>query len=93
MMLDLINLGVCAALFWTCFCRVTRTNEKTFRSVRLALTVLAGASLGSGVAPWLWDIPATPLCTLLALGMFATQASMSRFWRAGCPAVIQRCPK
>lgn len=92
-MLDFINLGVCAALFWTCFCRVTRTNDNTFRSVRLALTVLAGASLGSAIAPWAWQIPATPIGTLLALGMFSTEASMSRFWRGGCPPSIQRCPR
>lgn len=85
-----LNTVICAALFYTCFCRLVRTNGDTHTSIRLAFVVLASASawclavpLKSGEAP-------TGAQLIIEAAMAIVQALTARYWRDGVPVHFQR---
>jgi hypothetical protein len=91
-----INTTLCAALFWTCFCRIVRTDTQTHWPVRLAFVVLASAAAACGVAPWGVLAPCLPASTpgpaqlLITGAMVLVQALTARYWRDGVPCHFQR---
>lgn len=90
MTLSVINAMVCAGLFWTCFCRACRTNDNTYRSIRLALLTLGACAIASGVAPWAWGIYPTLVQVALTTGMLMIQAATARAWAGGVLTCYQR---
>lgn len=90
-----INALVCAGLFYTCFCRMVRTDTQTEVAVRVAFCLLAAAAAACGVAPFGVLAPCLPaqaptaaqICITLA--MVLVQALTARFWRDGVPAHFQ----
>jgi hypothetical protein len=91
-----VNLALCASLFYTCFCRVVRTNAGTHEPVRLAFVVLASVAVACAIAPFGWLQPCLPAqppgwtqITLLA-AMVLVQALTARYWRDGVPCHFQR---
>lgn len=93
-MMIAINTLLCAALFYTCFCRLVRTSRDTERGVRLAFCVLASAAafcLAAPFIPWLAYKPQGP--TLVIEGAMAlVQAITARYWRDGVPCHFQKPP-
>lgn len=90
MTLTVIHAAVCMALFWSCFCRLVRTDHDTYPSVRLGFTVLGAGALASAVAPWAWDVHHSWPSTALAGATLLAQGITARFWRAGVPNHFQR---
>ena len=90
-----LNALACAALFWTCFCRMVRTDTQTEIAVRLAFCVLATAALACGLAPFGVLAPYLPAQQptaaqiFITLAMVLVQALTARFWRDGVPAHFQ----
>lgn len=90
MSLTVIHTAICVALFWSCFCRLVRTDDDTYPAVRLGFAALGAAALASAVAPWAWDTPTSWPSTALAAGMLLAQGATAKFWRVGVPAHLQR---
>ena len=89
-----INSLICAALFYTCFCRLVRTSRDTERGVRLAFCVLATASafcLAAPFVPWLAYKPQAPALVITG-AMTLVQAITARYWRNGVPCHFQKPP-
>ncbi len=90
-----INAAVCAGLFYTCFCRMVRTDTQTEVAVRIAFCVLAAAAAACGLAPFgvlapcLPAQPPTAAQIFITLAMVLVQALTARFWRDGVPAHFQ----
>lgn len=86
-----INTVLSVLLFWTCFCRLVRTDDSTHAPVRFAFWVLAGAAMASLAAPFAWGYsPGWPALLLLA-AMTVVQALTALYWRDGVPAHFQKC--
>lgn len=91
-----LHVALCAAIFWSCFCRHQRSSEKTTRSdIRAVFTLLASASLALGAAPWANAIdPAleayrvTWFELLLLCAVTAVQLVTARHWRRGVPTAF-----
>lgn len=90
MTLTVIHTAICAALFWSCFCRLVRTDDNTYPAVRLGFAALGAGALASTVAPWLWGTHANWPSTGLAAGMLLAQGVTARFWRDGVPPHFQK---
>ena len=86
-----INTVLCAMLFYTCFCRLVRTNRETHSSIRAAFVLLATAAawclfepLSNGVSPHASQL-------LIEGAMVVVQALTAKYWRDGVPEHFQRC--
>lgn len=93
--MEVLNLALAAALFWTCFCRQARSTMHTTRAeIRWAFWLLSVAALCVGLSPWgysIWpDIFAPRAVTFVDLSLLASvlyvQAVTARYWRRGPPA-------
>ena len=73
MTLTVINTAICVALFWSCFCRLVRTDDSTYPAVRLGFAALGAGALASAVAPWVWGTCTNWPSTTLAAGMLLAQ--------------------
>lgn len=84
-----INTLLCAALFYTCFCRLVRTNADTAPAVRFAFCVLAIVAAGCLGAPFV--MPYVPPIPALAMegAMVFVQAITAKYWRNGVPCHFQ----
>ena len=90
MTLTVIHTAICVALFWSCFCRLVRTDGETYPSVRFGFAVLGASALASAVGQWAWGVaPAWPSTGLAAATLLA-QGITARFWRDGVPNHFQR---
>ena len=68
--LHLAHELACAALLWTCFCRLVRTNEHTKPATRFAFWLLSFAAIISTASPYLgWG--GTDWPTVILLGAAA----------------------
>lgn len=85
-----INTVLSAALFYTCFCRLVRTDHGTVAGVRLGFCALAGAALLNGCAPFLWGYlpPAHVLAVLAAITL--VQGITARHWKHGVPCHFRK---
>lgn len=88
--LDPLLTFVCAALFWTCFCRMTRTSEDTKLVVRLALWAVSLVALAGVMAPWAWGYRAGLLEVSLLTLVLVAQLATAHKWSNGVPARCQR---
>lgn len=88
------HLVLCAAIFWSCFCRQARSTRHTTRpQIRAAFWLLSVASMALGIAPWapaLWDWApvysvAWPVLLML-LAVAVVQMTTAHYWRRGVPA-------
>lgn len=96
--LQFLNLVLAIALFWTCFCRQARSNERTRVEIRRAFWLLSTAALLVGVSPWahlLWPDIFEPRAVdvadvaLLAATLYV-QTTTARFWRHGPPRQFEQ---
>jgi hypothetical protein len=83
---------LCAALFYTAWCRIVHTTRHTRDPIRWAFSLLAVAAIFLGIAPWahkLWPWAARLQITwseLLILAAFlGVQVTTSTYWRRGVP--------
>jgi hypothetical protein len=76
--------ALCAALFWSVFCRLVRTCPTTRLDVRIALVLVGTAALigiGAPIYSWLPD-----WVTLVIVGaVVVMQMVMARHWLHGVP--------
>lgn len=90
-----LNFVLSGALWWTCFCRLVRTDTKTHMAVRVAFCLLAAVAGACAVAPFgvlapilPADVPSLMQLVLLA-GMVIVQGLTARFWKDGVPSHFQ----
>ncbi len=92
-----IHTALAGVLFWTCFCRLVRTDEGTHFPVRLAFCVLASITLMVAIVPFGLLAPLVPRCTptvsqtLLLAAMGLVQGLTASYWRNGVPSHFQAC--
>ena len=89
-----LHVGLCAVVFWSCFCRQAHSTKHTTRpQIRVAFWLLAVASLTLGIAPWahmLWPewpiyrITSPELLMLFAIA--SVQLATAHYWRHGAPS-------
>lgn len=100
-----LQLVLGAALFYSCFCRLVKTDHKTIREVRWAIwleSVVAGMVVGAPVLPLMvpdflgtgffrWQPGETPLWVWIELlaASALMQIAASKYWRGGTPPDIQ----
>ncbi len=91
-----VNVVLCAVLFWTCFCRLVRTDMQTRWEVRTGFAVLGAVALALLLAPFGWMLPCLPggnpgwgQVWLLA-AIVLVQGLTARFWRDQVPPHFQR---
>lgn len=91
-----VNFVLSGLLFWTCFCRLVRTDGQTFWQVRAGFAVLGAVAVALMLAPFGWLAPCLPAVrpsvaqvSLLA-AIVLVQALTARFWRDGVPCHFQR---
>ncbi len=101
-----LQMLAAAALAWSCFCRLVRTDVETIREIRLSVwfeAVAAGLVLAAPVLPllvpqlngagmWRWQPWTTPWWIWLALLLSATgmQLVTAQYWRHGTPQDFRR---
>jgi len=96
-LLQTLHLVLCVALFWTCFCRQTRTTSTTRADIRFAFWVLSVAAIVAGTAPWanvLWPevfhhYETSWIDVLLLAAIVLVQAVTAVHWRHGVPYNFQ----
>lgn len=80
--------ALCAALLWSVFCRLVRTNERTLFWVRASIWLLGVAALVGMAAPvYGWRPDAVVL--LMTLACLNMQLVAARHWRTGVPKQFQ----
>ena len=105
-LLLLVQTLFAAALLWSCFCRVVKTNAETIREIRWCIVLeacAAGMVLGAPVLPLLipefagrgvfrWQPWTTPAWVWVLLLIAATlmQLVTAKFWRNSPPPDFQR---
>jgi hypothetical protein len=80
---------LCAALLWSVFCRLVRTNERTLFRVRLSIWMLGAVSLIGMAAPlygWAPDF----MVLLMTAACLNMQVVAARHWRNGVPPQFQQ---
>ena len=83
-MLLIAHEAACALLFFSVFCRLTKTHHGTLLGIRFAFFVL-GVVAATGMA---WPILGWPLSwfsVLLALAIVLVQLVTSHYWAHGAP--------
>lgn len=89
-MLNLIHLGLCLTLFYTCFCRTVKMDADTRHEIRACIVALGGSSFAYGFAPWAWGQPATISgCVFIACAT-AMQITSSYFWSKSFPEAFRK---
>ena len=91
---------LCAAIFWSCFCRQTKSSARTTREdIRTVFWLLAVSSLTLGIAPWaprLWPELEAYNVTWASLALLAAVAAVqmvtAKHWRNGVPTAFTREP-
>ncbi len=94
--LTLIQMVLCTAIAWTCFCRLVLMDGSTINSILWAFwlkactaLLLAGAPLLPVLAPneCNWPAGTTPLWCYVAflVGSLAVQVATAAHWRGGVP--------
>lgn len=86
-----LYMGVCACLFYTCFCRLVRTSRDTEVGVRTAFILLASAALVSLGLVFYGHYQPTLSDVILPAAMLLVQAITARYWRDGVPPHFQKC--
>jgi hypothetical protein len=105
MNLLVLQFALGCALFYSCFCRLTKTNADTVREIRWAIlleAVAAGLVAGApllplmvpqlhGTSPLQWMPWTTPWWIWLVLLLAATlvQLATARYWRFNVPEDFQ----
>jgi membrane protease YdiL (CAAX protease family) len=105
-LLLLIQIAGAAGLFWSCFCRLVKTDAETIREIRWAIwfeSVAAALVIGAPFLPLLvpelygedlfrWQPYTTPkwIWVLLLLAATIMQLVTAKFWRRGPPSDFQR---
>lgn len=90
-----LNFVLSCALWWTCFCRVVRTDTQTHLAVRAAFCLLAAVAGACAIAPFGVLEPLLPaaepgVMQLVLLGAMVTvQTLTAKFWKDGVPAHFQ----
>lgn len=84
MMILIVWVFLCVALFWSVFCRLVHASRTTRLEVRLALQLVGlAALLGLGAALYGWR---PDWVTLIIVGSIdVMQLVMSRHWSSGVP--------
>lgn len=100
MALLILQVTLGAALAWSCFCRLVRTDGNTAREIRWAIVFEAGAAMMVAGAPFIpimlnnewWPILTTPwwVWVVLLMAAAAVQVATARYWRGGVPQDFQR---
>lgn len=86
-----INTVLCAALFYTCFCRLVRTDKgTTLASVRAGFFVLGAATFCCGVAPFLWAYSPQVPALLVQGAITLVQGITARHWQHGVPCQFRK---
>lgn len=90
-----LQIILATALAWSCFCRLVKTNNRTVREVRWAITYEAIAVMTLILAPFLpllypyydWPPFTTPafVWILLLAAAALIQIATARHWRDGQP--------
>ena len=90
-----LNFVLAGALWWTCFCRVVRTDTQTHMAVRVAFCLLAAVAAACAIAPFGVFAPALPadepsvMQLVLLAAMVIVQTLTAKFWKDGVPAHFQ----
>ncbi len=85
-----INTVLSAALFYTCFCRLVRTDETTLVLVRAAFMALGAAAICSVVAPFIWEYRPRFIVLALLAAFTVMQAVTAHHWRQGVPCQFRK---
>jgi hypothetical protein len=75
---------LCAALLWSVFCRLVRTNERTLFWVRASIWLLGLASLVGMAAP-LYGWAPDYVVLLMTAACLNMQIVAARHWKNGVP--------
>lgn len=90
-----LNFVFSGALWWTCFCRVVRTDTQTHLAVRAAFCLLAAVAGACAIAPFGVLEPLLPAAEpgvmqlVLLAAMVTVQTLTAKFWKDGVPAHFQ----
>lgn len=98
--LTAMQMAISGFLFYSCFCRLVRTDGETVSEVRHAiwfLALTAGMVCGAPILPLLvpqiqWTAWTTPRWVWLGLliAIAIVQFVTSRYWRCGVPSDFQK---
>lgn len=90
-----LNFVFSGALWWTCFCRVVRTDTQTHLAVRAAFCLLAAVAGACAIAPFGVLEPLLPadepgvMQLVLLAAMVTVQTLTAKFWKDGVPSHFQ----
>lgn len=76
---------LCAALFYSVFCRAVRTCDRVRVLVRLAFFGLGVVACAGAAAPLVWGMVPTMFGLALLAAITAVQMVTAHYWAAGVP--------
>lgn len=79
------HLVLCAALFWSVFCRSVASSEKVAPGIRFAFWCLGSVSLFGIAAPWAWAFTPSGFSLSLLAAIVLVQLTTARHWAKGVP--------
>lgn len=85
MMITAITVVCAATVAYASFCRLSKTDVETQTSVRLGIVLLAGVSLFTLSAPFLWKWQADLIHLGIFLGLAIHQIATRKTWQHGVP--------
>ncbi len=85
MTLLVLHAAICAAVWWSIFCRAAKSDRTIHRSVRSAFTLLSFAVFYAATAPFIDAREVLSSQIVLAASIGLLQMVTSRFWKHGTP--------
>lgn len=86
----IVYLVACAAVAWSGYCRLVRTDVGTILAIRAVMWLLTVAALAAGTAVLVWGhVPRWPDAALAA-AIAAVQVVTAVLWRDGVPESFRR---
>jgi hypothetical protein len=79
--IDHITLVCAGIVLFASFCRLTKTSVRTHASVRLGISLIAGASIFALVAPFLWQWNPDLIHLAIFAGMAVHQIATRKAWQ------------
>jgi hypothetical protein len=87
-----IQTGLGLGLAYSCFCRLTKTNDDVHKALRGVLVFTAMAALMLASAPFIWRVHPTVWNTLILLAFNAEKAVNAKSWIKGVPHEFYPAP-
>lgn len=85
---DVVNAGVCTAIWWACVCRLNLLSRRSDWRPRAMFTLTLAGATAHGLAPWFFGERAGLGGTIFSASILASLLLTSHRWKSSAPEDI-----